>query len=168
MSSQVTVEKYRDAAAVPEKLSSRMNAIGDEIRQRAFGLFERQGCQHSSDLDDWLRAEREVIASPTADLVERDDAFQVRVAMPGFDATDMHVSATPSLLIIEADVRHAHDESQGAVHFCEFSNKTLFRQVNLPLGIDLDKLTASLDKGILRINAPKAAKQKQAGAGSPA
>ena len=168
MSNQVVIEKYRDEAAVPERLSGRINAIADEIRQRAFGFFERQGCRHGSDLEDWLRAEREVIASPAADLVERDDSFQVRVAMPGFDAAAMRVSATPSSLIIEADARHAHDESQGAVHFCEFSDKSLFRQVNLPAGIDLDKLTASLDKGILRINAPKAAKQKQAGAGSAA
>jgi HSP20 family molecular chaperone IbpA len=42
------------------------------------------------------------------------------------------------------------------VYFCEFGQKTLFRRFDLPEGINTDKVTANLDKGILQLTATKA------------
>ena len=36
-----------------------------DIARRAFELFCARGCQHGSDLDDWLRAERELRGGST-------------------------------------------------------------------------------------------------------
>jgi len=47
------------------------------------------------------------------------------------------------------------------VCFCEFSGKKLFRRLDLPSEIDVNKVTASLDKGILEIDAPKATQSKR-------
>lgn len=160
MPNEVTVEKYRDAADAPEKLSSKMNEIVEEIRHRAFELFEHEGCRHGADREHWSRAERDVVWSPTADLVENEKSFAVQLAIPGFDPREIHLSATPQFLIIEADSAHGHDQKQSAVQFCEFSEKRLFRRVDLPSEIDLEKITASLEKGILRINAPKAEQKR--------
>jgi len=32
----------------------------DQIRQRAYELYEQDGCEHGRDLEHWLRAEAEV------------------------------------------------------------------------------------------------------------
>ncbi len=34
--------------------------IEQQIRQRAYGLYERRGRTDGHDLDDWLQAEREI------------------------------------------------------------------------------------------------------------
>jgi HSP20 family molecular chaperone IbpA len=155
VSSQVAVAKYPASEALPEALWVRMKTITDEIRERAFGLFELRCGTHGSDIDDWLHAEREMVFAPRAELLESKDLFRVRVAMPGFDAADVEVCATPESLIIQAEAAHAHDGEEGDVHFCEFSGKKLFRRVDLPARINSGRVTASLEKGILQVNAPK-------------
>lgn len=57
MSHRVAVETYQDAPSLPQELWEKMRAITDEIRQRAFSLFEKRGRVHGLDLEDWLRAE---------------------------------------------------------------------------------------------------------------
>src|SRR5579872_331367 len=100
MSQKVSVEKSKHGD--PNGLLERLNAIGDEIRQRAFSRFERRGQTNGGDLDDWLAAEREVVWSPSSELIQGDNDFQARVALAGFDPKDIEVSATPEALIVEA------------------------------------------------------------------
>lgn len=37
-----------------------------DIALKAFSFYCERGCQHGSDLDDWLRAERELLGGPAA------------------------------------------------------------------------------------------------------
>jgi HSP20 family protein len=105
------------------------------------------------------------VRSPTSELVDDKKEFRARIALPGFDAKDIQVSAMPDALVIRADATHAHEGKSGNVRFCEFSEKNLFRRLPLPAPIDVDKVTASVDKGILEVTAPKAApKQMTVGA----
>ena len=57
-------------------------------------------------------------------------------------------------MLIRADAGHHHDESDGKVCFCDFGEK-LFRQFELPVAIDVDRVSATLEKGILQIVAKK-------------
>jgi HSP20 family molecular chaperone IbpA len=71
----------------------------------------------------------------------------------------------PDALVIQADATHTHEGKSGDVCFCEFSEKKLFRRLQLPASVDVDKVTASVDKGILEVTAPKATtKQMTVGA----
>src|SRR5271165_3517530 len=160
----VSVEKCRESGTLPETLLQRINAITDDIRQRAFNLFERRGGTTGSDVDDWLQAEQEVVSSPASELIENTNDFRARVALPGFDAKDLEVTATPEALLIRAESTHTHEGKEGNVHFCELSGKSVFRRLDLPAEIDVDKVTASLDKGVLELIAPKVtAKRLQVG-----
>jgi HSP20 family protein len=100
--------------------------------------------------------------SPASELVDHDKEFSARIAAPGFNAKDIQVSAMPEALIIEADAAHTHDEKSGSICLCEFSEKKLFRQLPLPVSINVDKVTAWLDKGVLHITAPKAMPKQMA------
>jgi len=53
------------------------------------------------------------------------------------------------------------DARTGCVLLCEFSEKPVFRGLELPTPIDVNKVNATLDRGILLVNAPKAAPSKQ-------
>jgi HSP20 family protein len=138
-------------------LLEHVDAIADSIRQRAFDIFQHRDGGIGSDLDDWLQAEREQVSSPASELVDDEKEFRARIAVPGFDAKDIQVSAMPDALVIQADSTHTHEGRSDNVRFCEFSGNRLFRQLDLPASVDVDKVTASVDKGILQVTAPKAA-----------
>ena len=46
------------AKSVPRKAPPEPD--DDEIRRRAFEIYERRGGSHGSDMDDWFAAEREI------------------------------------------------------------------------------------------------------------
>jgi HSP20 family protein len=153
--SQVAIEKCPNPEAIPQTLLERIDTITDSIRRRAFDLFQNRNGGNGSDLDDWLQAEQEVVSSPASELVDEEQELRARIALPGFDAKDIQVSAMRDALIIQAGAAHTYEEKNGNVCFCEFSQKKLFRRLDLPASIDVDKVTASLDKGILVVTAPK-------------
>jgi HSP20 family molecular chaperone IbpA len=153
--SNVAVEKVHDGETTPPSLFERMTAIADKIRQRAFDVFQSRGCADGRSLDDWLLAEREIVQSPETELVEKDGKFQVQVAVPGFDSKDIRVTAMPTVLFIEAESKHEHEKSEGDVYFSEFGQKQLFRRLDLPAPVNVDKVSASLDHGILQLTVPK-------------
>ncbi|MGE3841098.1 MAG: DUF2934 domain-containing protein [Vicinamibacterales bacterium] len=51
-------------AATLESASSAPGGSADQIRARAYELYQERGGSHGRDLDDWLIAEREVSAGP--------------------------------------------------------------------------------------------------------
>jgi len=132
----------------------------DQVRRRAYGLFEWRGRGEGQDVDDWLTAEREMLWSPPAELTEKENAYQARIAAPGFDAKEIQVSVTPESIVVKAEANQTGDKQEGSVHFSEFAERTLFRRIDLPEPIDVDKVKATLDKGLLVLTAEKAAKAK--------
>jgi HSP20 family protein len=163
--SQVAINKCKNPETTPQTFLEQLKAISDSIRNQAFSIFQSRNGGNGSDVDDWLQAERDVVWSPASELVEDKKEFRARIALPGFDAKDIQVSAMPDALLIQADATHTHEGKSGNVRFCEFSEKNLFRRLPLPASIDVDKVTASVDKGILEVTAPKAApKQMTVGA----
>ena len=160
--SQVAIYKCKNIETTPQTLLDQVKAITDSIRTRAFNIFQNRNCGNGSDLDDWLQAERDVVWSPVSELVDDEKEFKARIALPGFDAKDIRVSAMPDGLVIEADATHTHEGTSGNVCFCEFSAKKLFRRLQLPVSVDVDKVTASVDRGILQVTAPKATTKQMA------
>jgi len=163
--SQLAINKCKNPETTPQTFLDQLKSITDSIRNQAFTLFQNRNGGNGSDVDDWLHAEQDVVWSPASELVDDKKEFRARIALPGIDAKDIQVSAMPDALVIQADASHTHEGKNGNVCFCEFSEKNLFRRLPLPASIDVDKVTASVDKGILEITAPKAApKQMTVGA----
>jgi HSP20 family molecular chaperone IbpA len=128
----------------------------DEVRQRAFELFEKRGCEIGRGLEDWFKAERE-IGSPAAELTEKDKEYEVQIALPGFDEKDVEVTAAPNEIIVHGASKKEKKSEEGKVLWTEFTSSDVYRQFLVPNQIDSDKTTATLEKGLLRITAPKSA-----------
>ncbi len=156
--SQVAVQKLDSSETVSRSIMEDMAALTERIRRRAYELFEGRGDGGGSALSDWLTAENALLLTPESELIESDDKFELQIAAPGFDANDIDVSALPDALIVHAKNTHNHEKTEGNVRLCEFGEKTLFRQFALPAPIDVNKVTTSLHKGILKVAAPKAEK----------
>ncbi|MGE0470562.1 MAG: DUF2934 domain-containing protein [Nitrospira sp.] len=49
--------------AIPEQILS--DDLRERIAKRAYELYLDRGCQQGSDVEDWVDAEREILALPT-------------------------------------------------------------------------------------------------------
>lgn len=130
----------------------------ESIRRRAFELSSGHGFDPGCALDDWLEAEREICTSE-AEFIESDKDYLLDVALPGFDPSDIEVTATPGELIVHARKRtDDKKESAGAkatVRWSRLGSSDVFRRIELASEIDLERISATLKNGILRIIAPK-------------
>jgi HSP20 family protein len=147
--SNVAVEKVDGKKVGTASIFQELNALSERIRQRAFEIFEGHQGGDGFATEDWLNAERDLLCSCEADLVEQGGKYQVRMNAPGFEPGDIKITALPDALIVTGESTHTHNKNDGDVQFCEFGQKTLFRRFDLPKSIDPDKVTADLNKGVL-------------------
>jgi HSP20 family protein len=149
-----TDERNLPAFAEAEQMFAR-------IRERAYDLFRGRGFDHGRALDDWLRAERE-FNWPATELVEGEQEFTLSVALPGFEAADIALTATPRALVIQAKakVERKDEGKQGEakVHWSELRSTAVCRRVELAKDIDVDKVSATLKNGVLKVVARKVEK----------
>jgi hypothetical protein len=50
------------------------------IQKRAYELFEKRGCQHGHDIEDWLQAEAEVAGKKPGDSTSQSASGKVKPA----------------------------------------------------------------------------------------
>lgn len=134
----------------------------DNVRKRAYELFERRGGAPGNDIADRLQAEIEVFQVPRMELSETDREFELQVAAAGLEAKDLRVEALPDAIIVEGEATHGHSGTKSNIRVCEFGERKSFCEIPLPEPVDVDHFSASLDKGLLQI---RAATASQNGAG---
>jgi len=154
---EINIQKVSDVEDRSLPVFEELDRLAERIRLQAYNLFARRGEDDGHALDDWLAAEREV-CWPSAELVERDNEFILKVALAGFESKDIDVTATPREIIVKA--RHEHKaestEAEGERRWSEFRSNDVFRRVALPADVDVAKVSASLKNGMLEIVAPQA------------
>jgi HSP20 family protein len=133
-----------------------IDRMQDRVMRRAYEIFSENGGIFGRDMDDWLRAEQELVWKPAIELEERDDEFRLQIATPGVDPKNIDIEVTPEDILVKADVHHEHKEKKGEVYACEFASGNLFRSIHLPKKIDPDKVKAEFKNGMLSLKAPVA------------
>jgi HSP20 family protein len=147
----------------PDALSlfESLNELQEAIRQKAFDLFAERGTTHGGDMEDWLRAERELVWVPQSETMEDDKQIRLRLIVPGLEAQDLQITAMPDNIIVQAEGASKEAKEASTVPFRELRGRKLFRRFDFEEPIDPARTEASLAKGILEIVASKAAPAKQ-------
>jgi HSP20 family protein len=163
----ISITKLSDAKKAAS-LFEEMGKTYAEIEQRAFGFFQQRGAVAGSAAEDWVRAESEVVWVPTSELIETENQFLLRVAVPGVKAKDIKATCLPDAIVVQVDTPCQEKAKKGRMLFSEFNQKRLLRRYDLPAQIEVDKTTATVSYGILQIAAPmgdppKEIKQKSKG-----
>lgn len=151
----IAVQKIEDKNTKRLPLFEEIEKQFDKVRQRAFQLFETRQNEADHDLEDWLRAEHEVMGWPAAELKEADSGYDLALTLPGYEPKEVEVTVTPKEIIVHANTEQ---EKKGAEKKCvwsEFQSNEIYRRFELPEAIDPDKATANLDKGMLHVRTPK-------------
>jgi HSP20 family protein len=144
----------------PADVFDEFNNIYDSITRRAFEVFEGNGRWFGRDLDNWLRAEAELLHPVHLEMRESDGSFTVEAEVPGFTVKDLEINVEPRCLKIAGKRETKEEEKKGKAIRSEWCADQILRAVDLPADVDTSKVSASLKDGILTIDLPKAAHAK--------
>jgi HSP20 family protein len=154
--SQLDVKKVAapDDKSLP--IFAEFEQLAEQIRLQADNLFAHRGAGDGHALDDWLAAERQ-LCWPAAELTECNGEYVLDAALAGFEPTEIEVTATPREIMIKGG--HKSEQSAGGeskVRWSEIRSRNAFRRIGLPTTVDVEKISASIENGLLRIVAPRA------------
>ena len=161
--SSPTIEKVRATEERGLPVFAEFDTVLDRIQERAREIFTQHELGGITALDDWLMAERE-ICWPTAELTETETQFVAKVALPGFRADDITITAAPDVIIVKAATRLEKSEpdrkGEATLRWSEFRSEDAYRRFEMPSEIDVANVKADYSDGILTITAAKAADGK--------
>lgn len=140
-----------------EKLFDRMAEITNDIGQRAFDFFRQRGGEFGKELDDWFRAEREILRPTPVEITETDNSIFVSAAVPGFKPEEIEVSVKGDTLILSGKTETKEKKENANTILNEWRSNQFFRQFTLPSEVDTEKVEAKLKDGMLELTLPKAA-----------
>src|SRR5687767_6897804 len=86
-----------------ESVWDELQKVEDRIMRRAYDIFRSSGSLFGRDLDNWLTAERELIRKPAIEVTEKDNQFEIRADVAGFDPKDLSVEVTPDDLLVKGE-----------------------------------------------------------------
>jgi len=93
--------------------------------------------------------------APAVDVKESADQVVVKAEVPGMDAKDINISITGKVLTIKGEKKSEREEKEENYHLVERSYGSFSRSLKLPAAVDLDKIEAKYDKGVLTVTCPK-------------
>ena len=85
-------------------LIDRMEHSVQSVRNRAYEMFESRGRRDGFEMEDWLRAERDLYQVPQAEMSEAKDQIHIRVAVPGFSKDNLELTVLSNLIVVVGSV----------------------------------------------------------------
>lgn len=148
-------EGFKPVLVKAEKMFERLADITKETAHKAFEIFQRRGGEFGRELDDWFRAESEVLLPVKVEVTETDDRINVRAAVPGFKSEDIEVSVKDNILILSGETESSEKREDENMVFSEFRSNKFCRQLTLSSEVDEKKVEAKLKDGVLQLALPK-------------
>ncbi len=131
------LDPYRELAAIKE----RMNRLFEAAMGRSEFGPEGGG----------------VAWTPPADLCETEDEVVVSVEIPGVPRDSIEVRVADNTLVLEGQRPMEKGQKEEAYHRVERSYGPFVRRFSLPVAVQVDKVSASYEKGVLTVRLPKLA-----------
>lgn len=92
---------------------------------------------------------------PAADVTVSDDDLVLTMDLPGFTSEDITIDVQDNVLTVRGErMRPEISDGTSMVHV-ERAFGAFERRVTIPKGVDPDRITASLDNGVLSLIVPK-------------
>lgn len=155
---QEALEPSQVRIVEPQSLVEHLNKLSERISRRAYEIFEGNGKMFGHDLEDWFKAESEILQPFDLRIKEQNDSLTIEANVPGFSAKDLEVSLEPWRLTISGQKETKEEQKRDKATYQEQSSEQLLRVIDLPSEIDGAKAKATLKNGLLEINIPKASK----------
>jgi HSP20 family protein len=138
----------------------RVQEVRNAIARRAFEIFEANGRWPGRELDDWLRAETELLHPMHLELTESDNGLTVQAEAPGFSAKELEINVEPRRLTVAGKRETREETKKGKTVYSESCANEILRVVDLPADVDTSNVSATLKDGVLSIKMAKTAAPK--------
>lgn len=126
-----------------------MNRMFEDFVGGRFGRMEIPDIWHGYDM------------LPSLDQTEDDNAYCIAVELPGMDENDVQLTLIDDMLTIRGEKKVEDEEKGKDFYRSERSYGTFRRTVTLPREVDIEKIDATFDKGVLKITLPKTEEAKE-------
>ena len=104
----------------------------------------------------WLRFdEADRLIAPSLDIVEDEHAYVVTAELPGLKKEDVQIQLEDGVLSISGEKKQETDVKEKTFHRMERRYGSFYRAVTLPAGVDVEKVDARFEDGVLKIRVPK-------------
>jgi HSP20 family protein len=101
-----------------------------------------------------------VVSNPSVNVIESADHFKIEVAAPGLEKKDFNLSVEKDQLIIESSKKEEKEIKEEKFTKREFNYASFKRSFYLPETVDVNKVEAKYENGILNVTLPKVEKAK--------
>jgi HSP20 family protein len=168
MKSQLAAAMERTKESEPlkhnsEEICNQFSQIYDVIARRAFDIFESRGRSPGHEMEDWFRAESELLRPVPVNVAESDGGYILRAEVPGFSGKDIEVIVEPPYLAIFGKRETEEDEQNEKMISCESRADRIFRVLDLPPFVETSKVSTTVRDGILIVDLPKAQNAQKMG-----
>lgn len=93
--------------------------------------------------------------APRVEIEETENEIVVAAEVPGMEEKDLSIKVTADTLTISGEKKQKQERKEGSSFYSETSYGAFERVIPLEVGIDEDKIDASLKQGKLTIKLPK-------------
>lgn len=95
---------------------------------------------------------RKTYSVPAANILEHGDKYEIILSLPGFKKEEVNIRVEKNALVVEAE---KVAESTGKMKYREFNFEKAKRTFNLTDHVDLNKISAKFNEGLLHISVTK-------------
>jgi HSP20 family protein len=142
------IERYRGGRPVYFRPFFGLRGLQDEMNRVFSDFFDEAG-------------EKTIAAfSPAVDLVDTENALQVKVELPGVKKEDVEITLKNDVLTVKGEKKEEKEEKGENRYYIERSYGSFSRSLTLPAAVQFDKVAASFVDGVLEITLPKAEEEK--------
>ena len=93
---------------------------------------------------------------PALDVAETDNAFEVRLDMPGMNPEDFDIQVQGNVVALSGKREEKKEEKDKTFHRIERRSGSFSRTVTLPCEVNEDEVAAEYTQGVLTLSLPKA------------
>ncbi len=93
--------------------------------------------------------------SPSVDIAENSEAYEIHVAVPGMKKENFKIDLTDGRLTISGERKFEEIKKDKNYHSVETQFGAFSRSFYIPDDVNIEKISASYQEGILQINLPK-------------
>lgn len=109
--------------------------------------------ERSNDFGNWPNF-------PSAEITEKDDAFDLRLEVPGIEAKDLDIQVMADRVAIAGERKSQTESEENGNTRSEFRYGKFQRVIPLPARIQNAEVTANYQDGILHLTLPKSEDEK--------
>jgi len=108
-----------------------------------------------SVLGDTFFTDRRLSNVPAVNISESADHYHIELAAPGLKKDDFRVSVERDMLTISTETKNENLSEGRTYNRKEYSYSAFTRSFTLPESADIEKINASYNDGILKLELPK-------------